>query len=74
MIVHFSGPDNLDKPGVWVFPKLSVCLDCGASRFTVPEPARNLLTSGTQKAKSSAQRERVQDIARSRQIAPQSEA
>ena len=37
MVVHFSGLKNLDKPGVWVFPKLSVCLDCGFSYFTVPE-------------------------------------
>jgi hypothetical protein len=37
MIIHFSGLKNLDKPGVWVFPKLLVCLDCGFSQFTVPE-------------------------------------
>jgi hypothetical protein len=73
MIVHFSGPDNLDEPGVWVFPKLSVCLDCGVSRFTIPEPTKNLLASCIQKAKSCALRERVQDIARSCQIPPQSE-
>ena len=37
MIIHFSGRKNLDKPGVWVYPKLWVCLDCGCSYFTVPE-------------------------------------
>jgi hypothetical protein len=37
MLIHFSGLKNLDKPGVWVFPKLLVCLDCGCSHFTVPE-------------------------------------
>ena len=37
MLIHFSGLKNLDKPGVWAFPKLFVCLDCGYSRFTVPE-------------------------------------
>ena len=37
MIIHFSGLRNLDKPGVWVFSKLLVCLDCGCSHFTVPE-------------------------------------
>jgi hypothetical protein len=37
MVIHFSSFKNLDKPGVWVFPKLLlVCLDCGCSRFTVP--------------------------------------
>jgi hypothetical protein len=34
MIIHFSGLRNLDKPGVWVFSKLLVCLDCGCSHFT----------------------------------------
>jgi hypothetical protein len=37
MLIHFSGLKNLDKPGVWVFPKLLVCLDCGFSYFTVAE-------------------------------------
>jgi hypothetical protein len=37
MVIHFSGLKNLDKPGVWLFPKLLVCLDCGCSHLTVPE-------------------------------------
>jgi hypothetical protein len=37
MIIHFSGPRNLDKPGVWVFSNVLVCLDCGCSHFTVPK-------------------------------------
>jgi hypothetical protein len=36
MIVHFSGRENLDKPGVWVFSKLSICLDCGFLRSKIP--------------------------------------
>ena len=64
MIVHSPGPENLDKPGVWLFPKLSVCLNCGVSRFTIPQPSKLLqLTSDVRKADSSAQRERFQDIA-----------
>jgi hypothetical protein len=35
-VIHFSGLKNLDKRGVWVFPKLWVCLDCGFSHFIVP--------------------------------------
>jgi hypothetical protein len=33
MVMHFSfsGLKNLDKPCVWIFPKLLVCLDCGFS-------------------------------------------
>jgi|HubBroStandDraft_6_1064221.scaffolds.fasta_scaffold44855_1 hypothetical protein len=37
MIVHPRGLKNLDNPGVRIFQKLSVCLDCGYSWFTVPE-------------------------------------
>jgi len=37
VLVHFSGLQNLDNPGVWLFPKISVCLNCGFSWFTVPE-------------------------------------
>jgi hypothetical protein len=42
VVIHFSGLKNLDKPGVWVFSELLVCLDCGCSHFTVPE--RELLS------------------------------
>lgn len=43
MLMHFSGLKNLEKPAVWLFPKLLVCLDCGSSRFTVPESELALL-------------------------------
>ena len=46
MIIHFSGLKNLDKPGVWAFPKLLVCLDCGSSRFTTPKTDLALLARG----------------------------
>jgi len=45
MILHFTGPKNLDKPGVWLFPKVLLCLDCGSSRFSVPEKELALLAS-----------------------------
>ena len=35
--IHFPGLKDLDKPIVWVFPKLLVCLDCGFTEFLVPE-------------------------------------
>jgi hypothetical protein len=35
--MHFSGLQNLDQQGVLVFPNILVCLDCGFSRFTIPE-------------------------------------
>jgi hypothetical protein len=42
--IHFLGLRNLDKPSVWVFPELLVCLDCGHARFTVPESELALLS------------------------------
>jgi hypothetical protein len=44
--VHFPGVKNMDKPTVWIFPKLLVCLDCGFSWFTVPETELALLARG----------------------------
>jgi hypothetical protein len=35
--IHFPGLAGLNKPIVWVFPKLRVCLDCGLTQFKVPE-------------------------------------
>jgi hypothetical protein len=37
MAIHFPGLKNIDKPVVWVFPELVVCLDCGTAQFAVPE-------------------------------------
>ena len=36
MMIHFSGSDHHNNPGVMVFPMVLVCLDCGASRFNIP--------------------------------------
>ena len=52
LLIHFGGLKNLDKPAVWVFPKLLVCLDCGFLQSTVPAPelgiaCRRYLGSGT---------------------------
>jgi hypothetical protein len=37
MGIRFPGLKNIDKPVVWVFPEVVVCLDCGTAEFTVPE-------------------------------------
>jgi hypothetical protein len=39
MSIHFPGLQNIDKPVVWVFPEVLVCLDCGTAEFAVPEDA-----------------------------------
>jgi len=36
----------LNKPIVWVFPKLSVCLECGFTEFTVPERELGVIVTG----------------------------
>ncbi len=46
IVIHFSGLKNLDKPGVWVFPNLLVCLDCGFLQSTVPAPELTFLAVG----------------------------
>jgi hypothetical protein len=35
--IHFPGREGLDKPTVWVFPKVLVCLDCGLAEFVFPK-------------------------------------
>ena len=35
--VHFPGMEGLDKPSVWFFPRLLVCLDCGLTQFQLAE-------------------------------------
>lgn len=35
--LHFQEVGNLDKPSVFVFPEIVVCLVCGEGTFRVPE-------------------------------------
>ncbi len=44
--IHSSGLKNIDKPVVWVFPELVVCLDCGTAQFAVPEAELRQLAKG----------------------------
>jgi hypothetical protein len=41
--LHFPRLPGLDKPIVWVFPQLLVCLDCGVAQFAVPETELSVL-------------------------------
>jgi len=36
--IHRLGLSNADRAGVFVFPRVLVCLDCGFSSFMTPEP------------------------------------
>jgi hypothetical protein len=53
MIIHFSGPKRLNQPGVWLFPKLFVCLECGSAEFIVPETELGSIANGTPVKKAS---------------------
>jgi hypothetical protein len=41
--LHVPGLDGLNRPIVWVFPKLTTCLNCGFVEFVLPEEQRELL-------------------------------
>ena len=41
--IHFPGLKNINKPVVWVFPEIVICLDCGTAEFAVPEAELRLL-------------------------------
>ena len=45
MGIRSPGLKNIDKPTVWVFPELIVCLDCGTAGFVVPETELCLLAN-----------------------------
>jgi hypothetical protein len=46
MNIHFRGLTNIDNPGVMVFPKVLICLDCGGSRFSTPQAELSQLARG----------------------------
>jgi len=35
--MHVPELKNIDKPVVWVFPVVVVCLNCGTAEFAVPK-------------------------------------
>jgi hypothetical protein len=47
VLIHFPGLQGLNKPIVWVFPYLTVCLSCGLTEFKVPEKELEVLRTGT---------------------------
>jgi hypothetical protein len=44
--LHFLGPDGLEKPAVWLFPSVVVCMDCGFAEFSTPKAELGKLASG----------------------------
>lgn len=49
--IHFAGLKNIDRPSIFVFPKVVVCLDCGLSHFTIAETELALLVRGEVESK-----------------------
>jgi hypothetical protein len=37
MGIHFPELKDIDKPVVWVFPEVVVCLNCGSAEFAIHE-------------------------------------
>ena len=41
--IHFPGRKGWDKPTVWVFPPVTICVNCGCGEFMVHgEPLQQL--------------------------------
>jgi len=45
--LHFPGFDGLNKPIVWAFPKVLICLECGFAEFLVPDDSMQTLRNPT---------------------------
>jgi len=52
--IHYGGPADYGDPGIFLYPKVMVCLDCGVSQFTVGEDALAQIAAhtGSQKPKA----------------------
>jgi hypothetical protein len=42
MMIHLR-TRPVENPGVLTFPRVSICMDCGASRFTTPDAELRIL-------------------------------
>ena len=44
--LHFPGLEGLDRPHLWVFPQVLVCLNCDDAEFLIPEGELRALAKG----------------------------
>jgi hypothetical protein len=51
--LHFPGLGGLNKPIVWAFPKVIVCLECGFAEFAVPNDSLETLRNPDAAAQAS---------------------
>lgn len=54
LAIHFPDKEGLTKPLVWVFPRLTTCLDCGLVEFVLPDDQREQLRGDDFAAQSRA--------------------
>jgi hypothetical protein len=54
MNIHFPGREGLTEPTVWVFPQVTVCLNCGYADFAIPESELQRLADGWRRIRSKA--------------------
>lgn len=48
LALHFAGLQGLDKPIVWAFPEVSICLNCGFAVFALADaPLKELCQTYT---------------------------
>lgn len=52
--IHYSGLAYPGDPGLFVFPRVIVCLDCGVSQFTVGEDELAQIVAHSRKQKPQA--------------------
>jgi hypothetical protein len=52
--IHLGGLENVNNPGVLLFPRLLVCLDCGCSSFSIPAAELSQLAVAAPKDRRSA--------------------
>lgn len=52
--IHFPGYEGLTEPTVWVFPQVTVCLNCGYADFSIPESELLALADGRRRIRSKA--------------------
>ena len=46
--IHFPGLKGMDKPTVWAFPELVVCLECGFTEFLIDKEKLHRLAEGSE--------------------------
>jgi hypothetical protein len=50
--IHFPGIEMLEKPTVWVFPQVQVCLECGFAQFWIDDRELRQLTDSDCRSQS----------------------